>query len=80
MASAAVPHSSIAEILRRHSERLLAVPGVVGAAEGLRDGRPCILVLVSDKGSATDAAIPDELEGVPLQVVETGGPEAFGSP
>jgi hypothetical protein len=75
-----VQHSTIADILRRHSERLLTLPGVVGTAEGTCDGRPCVLVLVGHRTSATDMAIPDELEGVPLRIVETGSPEAFDRP
>jgi hypothetical protein len=39
-----------------------------------------VLVLVSHRTSATDTAIPQELEGVPLRIVETGMPEAFERP
>jgi hypothetical protein len=58
----------------------LTLPGVVGTAEGTYEGRPCVLVLVSHRTSATDTAIPQELEGVPLRIVETGMPEAFERP
>jgi hypothetical protein len=39
-----------------------------------------VLVLVGHRTSATDVAIPSELEGVPLRIVETGEPEAFERP
>jgi hypothetical protein len=75
-----VPHPNIANILRRHSARLLALPGVIGTAEGTCEGRPCVLVLMGPGTSAARTAIPTELEGIPLRVVETGTPEAFERP
>jgi hypothetical protein len=75
-----VPNSSIADILRRHSGRLLDLPGVVGTAQGTWQGRPCVLVLVSRRTAAMETAIPNELEGVPLRIAETGTPEAFERP
>jgi hypothetical protein len=71
---------SVADILRRYAVQLMAVPGVVGTAEGTHGGRPCVLVLVGCRTAATDAAVPHELEGIPVQVVETGAPEAFDRP
>ena len=68
---------SVADVLRRHAERLMAMPGVVGTAEGIRGGRSCVLVLTGRRTSATDAAVPSELEGIPVWIVETGTPEAF---
>jgi hypothetical protein len=75
-----MPDLSIADVLQRHSERLLAHPGVIGTAEGMWKGRPCVLVLVGPGTSATHTAIPTELEGIPLRIVETGTPEAFERP
>ena len=70
-----MPHPSIADVLRLHSPRLLALPGVIGTAEGTYEGRPCVLVLMGPETSATRATIPTELEGIPLRFVETGTPE-----
>jgi hypothetical protein len=75
-----MPHASIADVLRRHSQALLALPGVIGTAEGTCEGRACVLVLVAAGTSATHTAIPTELEGIPLRIVETGTPEAFERP
>ncbi len=64
-----------ADVVRRNADRLMALPGVVGVAEGLTDGRPCVLVLVARRTAAIDAGIPPLLEGLPTRVVETGTPE-----
>jgi hypothetical protein len=61
-----------ADVLARHSERLMAVPGVVGAAEGELAGRPCILVLVAGRTPALLRAIPGEIEGIPVDIRDTG--------
>jgi hypothetical protein len=62
----------LAEVLRAHTDRLMAVPGVVGTAEGLCDGRPCIKVFVVRTTPDLLRAIPASLEGYPVAVEETG--------
>ena len=62
----------LAEVLRAHTDRLMAVPGVVGTAEGLCEGTPCIKVLVARKTRNLLKAIPAWLEGYPVAVEETG--------
>jgi hypothetical protein len=54
----------------------MSVTGVVGTAEGECAGQPCILVLVERVTPALRQAIPSELEGVPVEVRETGRIEA----
>lgn len=56
----------------------MQLPGVVGTAEGTREGRPCVLVLVAHRSSARESGIPAELEGVPVRIVESGTPGALG--
>ena len=58
----------------------MAVPGVVGTAEGEHGGRACVLVLVARRTSAILTAVPHDLDGVPVEIVETGAPEAFDRP
>ncbi len=54
----------------RHTERLLAIPGVVGTAVGLRaDGRPAIKIFTAYAGVA---GLPDWLDGFPVVVEVTG--------
>jgi 1-acyl-sn-glycerol-3-phosphate acyltransferase len=62
----------VAEVLSRHSGRLLAIPGVTGTAEGRCGGQPCILVLVVRRTPELADLIPDELEGIPVEIRETG--------
>lgn len=51
--------AAIGEVLARHTPRLLALPGVLGVAEGEADGAPCIVVFV-----ASDAQPPPQLPAV----------------
>jgi hypothetical protein len=63
---------TIETTLKRHTDKLMAIPGVVGTAVGQCDGRPCILVLVVKKSPDLMQKIPRELEGYPVTVEETG--------
>jgi hypothetical protein len=70
------------EVKRRHESELLRKPNVVAVGVGLRTraGQPttevCIVVSVTRKQPVAqlkrDEAVPASLEGVPLDVVETG--------
>jgi hypothetical protein len=73
---ASLPPPTVAEVLERHTARLMSLAGVVGTAEGSCAGRPCILVLVERLTPALRQAIPSELEGIPVEVRETGRIEA----
>jgi hypothetical protein len=68
---------TIAEVLGEHSGKLMSIPGVVGTAEGLKDGRPCVKVLVVQKTPEIEKKIPRELEGYPVEIVETGEIRAY---
>jgi hypothetical protein len=56
----------------------MALPGVVGVAESVTDGHPCVLVLVACRTAAIVAGIPPQLDGLPTRIVEIGAPEALG--
>ena len=71
-----LPAPPVAEVLDRHTPRLRSVAGVVGTAEGRCAGRPCILVLVERLTPALRQAIPSQLEGIPVEIRETGRIEA----
>jgi hypothetical protein len=74
--------ADVAAVQARHQQELLRYPNVVGVATGTRTrgGRPTgetgLLVLVSRKVPASelepDEVLPSEIEGVPVDVVETG--------
>ena len=55
---------------RRHTLRLIAIPGVVGTAVGFtRDRRPAIKILTKASGVT---GLPGSLEGIPVEVEVTG--------
>jgi len=62
----------IKEVLKEHTDSLMALPGVVGTAQGLCDGNPCIMVLVVEKTPELEKKIPERLEGYPVRIEETG--------
>ena len=64
---------SIEEVLRTHTDRLMAIVGVVGTAEGqLSDGTPCILVLVEAPSAEIEALVPKTLGGHPVEIAILG--------
>ena len=64
----------IRRVMEAHTEELMALPGVVGVAIGLLEDEttPCIKVLIVERNSELDAALPTTLEGHPVVVEETG--------
>ena len=73
------------EVKNRHEEALMARPGVIGVGVGLRpqDGEVAIVVLVEKKHPpselAPDQLLPREIDGIPVDVLETGSIEARSS-
>ena len=68
------------EVLGAHTDRLMAMPGVVGVAEGLRDGQHCVKVFVVLRTPDLLKVIPASLEGYPVAVEETGELRPFAPP
>ncbi len=67
-----VTAKTIVEVLKEHTEELMSLPGVVGTAQGLCDGKPCIKVLVIEKTPELAQKIPDIIEGYQVVIEETG--------
>jgi len=75
-------------IKARYENRLLAWPGVMSVGVGLcrRDDAPtdeiCIVVTVRNKRTvdnlSRDKALPEQIEGVPVDVQESGDIVAWG--
>ncbi|MHC4176124.1 MAG: hypothetical protein ACYSWU_01375 [Planctomycetota bacterium] len=63
---------TIQEVLEEHTDRWMAISGVVGTAIGECDGRPCIKVFVAEKTEQLRVKIPSSLEGHSVVVEETG--------
>ena len=62
----------IEEVLKEHTSKLMSIPGVVGTAQSLCEGQPCIKVLVIKKTVELEQKIPKTLEGYPVVIQETG--------
>jgi len=67
-----MPAKPIERVLSEHTDDLMSLPGVIGTAQGLRENKPCILVLVIKKTPELNQKIPNVLEGYPVVVEETG--------
>jgi hypothetical protein len=67
-----MPGKKIEEVLKEHTPELMSTPGVVGTAQGLCDGQPCIKVFAVEKTRDLEQKIPHTLEGYPVVIEETG--------
>ena len=67
-----VPNKTIEDVLKEHTSKLMSLPGVVGTAQGLCSGEPCIRVFVVEKTDDLLKQIPPEIDGYPVSVEETG--------
>ena len=63
---------TIDQVLREHTDSLMALPGVVGTAQGLCDDKPCIQVFVVEATEELLKQIPEEIEGYTVDVQQTG--------
>ena len=66
------PAMTIKEALIEYTDELMSLPGVVGTAQGLCDGNPCIKVYVVNKTQQLEKHIHSILKGHSYQVQETG--------
>ena len=66
-----MPDRKITDVLKRHVDELMAVPGVVGIAEGDSQGMPCIRVFVVDRGPELLEQIPNIIEGYSVQIEQS---------
>jgi len=62
----------IARVLKKHTDELMAIPGVVGVAEGKWRDRPSVVVFVIKKDSLLLSRIPATLDGYPVRVEASG--------
>ena len=63
---------SIETVLKKHTDKLMAIPGVVGTAQGLYKDKPCIKVYVTKKTDEIKRKIPKTIEGFYVDVEVTG--------
>lgn len=67
-----MPAKTIEATLLEYTDTLMAIPGVVGVAQGLLGNTPCIRVFVVDKTPPVQAQIPRVLHGHSVVVEQTG--------
>ncbi len=67
-----VTQKSIEQVLQEHTDSLMALPGVVGTAQGLCSEGPCIRVYVVEATQDLLKQIPEEIEGYTVDVQQTG--------
>ena len=67
-----MPSKPIEKVLEEHTNELMSIKGVIGTAEGLCNGKPCIKVYVIKKTRQLTQRIPTTLEGYPVVIEETG--------
>jgi hypothetical protein len=63
---------SIEEVLQRHTDSLMTIPGVVGVGQGQKNGAPSVYIMVTQLTDSLRRALPDSIEGYAVEVVESG--------
>ncbi len=65
---------SIQQVKERHTTELMAMPGVISVGLGKnRNGELSIIVGVESDSPETIQAVPDRLEGYPVEIEVIGG-------
>ncbi len=67
-----MPEKTIETVLKEHTGSLMSIPGVVGTAQGLCAGKPCIKVYVVKKTPDLMKQIPATLEGYAVEIQVAG--------
>jgi len=62
----------VEEVLKKYTQNLMTISGVVGTGQGLCDGKSCIKVFVVKKTPELEDKVPEELEGYLVKIKETG--------
>lgn len=63
---------TITQVLKEHTQELMSISGVVGIAQGICNGEPCIKVYISEKTPEVSEKVPAFLEGYPVMIEKTG--------
>lgn len=63
---------TIQQVLQKHSRHIISLPGVVGIARGVLNGKPCIRVFVAQKIPELLLQIPSHIEGYEVSIEESG--------
>jgi len=69
---------AIEHVLAANTDAWMQIPGVVGTAIGLHEGKPCILIMTSIDPDKLEPQIPDSIEGYHVRIENTGEFRALG--
>ena len=75
----AMPARTVQDVLRQHTDSLMALTGVVGTAQGECDGKPCIKVYLVESSPDLVKQIPSVIEGYKVEIQVTGEIRALKS-
>ena len=67
-----MPDKSIIDVLNENTESLMSISGVVGTAQGLNNGEPCVKVFVIELTDEMKMKLPKKLDGYNVIIEETG--------
>ena len=67
----------IEEVLKKYTDNLMSISGVVGIGRGLCGGEQCIKVFLVKKTQELEEKIPRALDGYKVQIEETGKVQAY---
>jgi hypothetical protein len=67
-----MPKRTIEQVQEEHTDEWMTIPGVVGTAIGLCEGKPCIRIFTSSKPQQLKDKIPSTIECYPIIIEETG--------
>ena len=70
---------TINDIIKRHTSELMAIPDVLGVAEGRDKDTPCILVFVANKNPELSKRLPESLGGYLIKIEESDQFQALGN-
>ncbi len=68
----AMPGKTIEQVLAVHTSAWMATAGVTGTAISEHEGKPCILILISDDSDQIRKEIHAAVEGYPVVIQKTG--------
>jgi len=63
---------TIEQVQKKYQDQIMTIPGVVGIGIGAKAGKKIIKVMVVKKDSTIQRQVPEELEGFPVEIEETG--------
>lgn len=68
---------TIEAVLKKHTAKLMSIPGVVGTGQGICDDKPCIKIFVIETTPALTQQVPKIIEGFQVDLEESGGVRAY---